>query len=291
MGELPEQSPVSRFWSELRRRRVTRVIILYTVAGWAVIEVASTVLPNLNRPKWIVTLVTALVASQEFATPTITDDQATAPSSFTPANFVEGKKSLKNRVNFPRVKDDVHVVVTCDSHATARERIDDARCSSPHDPELKYTLAVRRAARSARLTPAIVNGKKQDVVFQFSVVFSRQGDTETISVYPHSRNNVERYGLNYIGAQAHKLSVFPKSCIVNNISAAYIVMAVVHVASDGTPKQIELVEGQIKPPKACRKSLLQRMRNALWIPAFHQGSPVESISVIPYWISDELYIF
>ena len=61
MGEIPEQSPVSRFWSELKRRRVTRVIVLYTVAGWIVIEVASTVLPNLNLPEWTVTLVTALV--------------------------------------------------------------------------------------------------------------------------------------------------------------------------------------------------------------------------------------
>ena len=61
MGEIPEQAPVSRLWSELKRRRVTRVIVLYAVAGWIVIEVASTVLPNLNLPEWTVTLVTALV--------------------------------------------------------------------------------------------------------------------------------------------------------------------------------------------------------------------------------------
>ncbi|MEE8527077.1 MAG: tetratricopeptide repeat protein [Gammaproteobacteria bacterium] len=61
MAEFPEQSPVSRIWSELQRRRVIRVIVLYAVAGWIVIEVASTVLPNLNLPEWTVTLVTALV--------------------------------------------------------------------------------------------------------------------------------------------------------------------------------------------------------------------------------------
>ena len=61
MAEFPEQSPVSRIWSELKRRRVIRVIVLYAVAGWIVIEVASTVLPNLNLPEWTVTLVTALV--------------------------------------------------------------------------------------------------------------------------------------------------------------------------------------------------------------------------------------
>ena len=49
------------FWKELQRRRVIRVIVLYAIAGWIVIEVASTVLPNLNLPSWTVTLVTLLV--------------------------------------------------------------------------------------------------------------------------------------------------------------------------------------------------------------------------------------
>ena len=61
MGEQVEQSPLARLWSELQRRRVTRVVILYAIGGWVVIEVSSTVLPNLNLPEWSVTLVTALV--------------------------------------------------------------------------------------------------------------------------------------------------------------------------------------------------------------------------------------
>jgi adenylate cyclase len=46
----------------LRRRRVFRVVILYLVAGWIVIEVSSTVLPGLNLPEWAPTLVIVLVA-------------------------------------------------------------------------------------------------------------------------------------------------------------------------------------------------------------------------------------
>jgi len=48
-------------WAELKRRRVVRVVVLYAIAGWIVIEVASTVAPNLNLPDWTVTLVTVLV--------------------------------------------------------------------------------------------------------------------------------------------------------------------------------------------------------------------------------------
>ena len=61
MGEQPGQSSIGGLWSELKRRRVVRVIVLYAIAGWFVIEVASTVLPNLNLPDWTSTLVTVLV--------------------------------------------------------------------------------------------------------------------------------------------------------------------------------------------------------------------------------------
>ena len=56
------ESSLGRLFAEMKRRRVTRVIVLYAIAGWIVIEVSSTVLPNLNLPSWSVTLVTALVA-------------------------------------------------------------------------------------------------------------------------------------------------------------------------------------------------------------------------------------
>lgn len=53
--------PRGGFLSELRRRRVVRVAVVYAIAGWVVIEVASTMLPGLNLPDWTVTLVIALV--------------------------------------------------------------------------------------------------------------------------------------------------------------------------------------------------------------------------------------
>jgi len=55
-------SRLSRLIDELRRRRVIRIAAVYVVGGWIVIEVASTLLPNLNLPRWSVTLVIALVA-------------------------------------------------------------------------------------------------------------------------------------------------------------------------------------------------------------------------------------
>ena len=53
---------LSEFLAEARRRRVIRVLLLYAIAGWVIIQVASTVLPSLNVPPWSVTLVIVLVA-------------------------------------------------------------------------------------------------------------------------------------------------------------------------------------------------------------------------------------
>jgi class 3 adenylate cyclase/tetratricopeptide (TPR) repeat protein len=48
-------------WSELRRRRVTRVAFAYLVVAWAAIEAADTILPHLGLPPWSVTLVIVMV--------------------------------------------------------------------------------------------------------------------------------------------------------------------------------------------------------------------------------------
>ena len=61
MPESGNESPAPGFFAELRRRRVVRVAVVYAIAGWVVIEVASTMLPGLHLPPWTVTLVIALV--------------------------------------------------------------------------------------------------------------------------------------------------------------------------------------------------------------------------------------
>jgi adenylate cyclase len=53
---------LGEFLAELRRRRVIRVLVLYAIAGWLIVQIAATVLPGLNVPPWSVTLVIVLVA-------------------------------------------------------------------------------------------------------------------------------------------------------------------------------------------------------------------------------------
>jgi len=52
---------MSSLFAELKRRKVFRVAAAYLVVGWVVVEVASTVAPNLNLPEWTPRMVTLLV--------------------------------------------------------------------------------------------------------------------------------------------------------------------------------------------------------------------------------------
>lgn len=51
------QSPVSRFYQELKRRKVIRVAVVYVVVAWLIVEVASVMFPGLLLPDWSVRLV------------------------------------------------------------------------------------------------------------------------------------------------------------------------------------------------------------------------------------------
>src|SRR3546814_5865086 len=62
MGGGSEGEAGVGFCAGLKGGRVIRVLVLYAVAGWNVIEIASVMLPALNLPSWSVTLVTVLVA-------------------------------------------------------------------------------------------------------------------------------------------------------------------------------------------------------------------------------------
>jgi tetratricopeptide (TPR) repeat protein len=53
-------SKLSHFLAELKRRKVTRVLVVYAAVAWAAVEVADTTFPNLQLPPWTVTLVVVL---------------------------------------------------------------------------------------------------------------------------------------------------------------------------------------------------------------------------------------
>ena len=54
------QSPITRFYQELKRRKVIRVAVVYVIVAWVIVEVASVLFPGLLLPDWSVRLVIGL---------------------------------------------------------------------------------------------------------------------------------------------------------------------------------------------------------------------------------------
>jgi len=52
----------SKFWDEIKRRKVVRVVIAYLIVGWLLIQIADVTIEPLRLPEWSDTLVIWLVA-------------------------------------------------------------------------------------------------------------------------------------------------------------------------------------------------------------------------------------
>jgi len=57
-----EKSKASKFWEEIKRRKVVRVVIAYLIVGWGLIQIADVTLEPLHLPDWAGTLVIWLIA-------------------------------------------------------------------------------------------------------------------------------------------------------------------------------------------------------------------------------------
>jgi len=208
-------------------------------------------------------------------------------SSFVPANFVEGARSIENLVEFPDIDGDIEVTVTCAGHATRKGRLKEARCSSPNDPDYKFTLAVSRRFNTARLTPARVNSSPEDVDFQFSVIFSKSGEKREVVVYANNQKNVHRLGLDYISAQRYSPHPFPNRCEGWRRDDLILEVAIVEIS--GRPRDVDTMSSTAGMPSRCREELLARLKDARWIPALHNGVFVESIWVNPIVLTNISY--
>ena len=57
---MPEARRLREFFSELRRRKVIRVAIVYSVVAWAMIQVAQATFEPLHFPAWTLTFLIVL---------------------------------------------------------------------------------------------------------------------------------------------------------------------------------------------------------------------------------------
>ncbi|MBT8098539.1 MAG: hypothetical protein KJO82_02250 [Gammaproteobacteria bacterium] len=208
---------------------------------------------------------------------------AQAPAAFTHADFVTGDRSMQQLVEFPGIDDDVQVNVTCSGIATAKGRLKEALCSAPNDPDLEFTMAVSRRFNSSRMVPATVDGKAEEVDFQFVVSFSKKGDNETIAVYPNNGKNIDRLGLEYYSAQRYSPHVWPHRC--GSTRREDLVLEVAIIDATGRPREVNVMTAETVLPATCKARLISQLEDGRWIPASYNGEFVESVWVSPIVLS------
>jgi len=197
---------------------------------------------------------------------------------FTHARFVDGDRSIRSLVEFPDIDSDIEVTVTCSGRATAKGRLKDAKCSASNDPELAFTMAVSRRFNATRLVPATVNGRVEEVDFQFIVAFKKEGGAESIELYLNNRKNVDRLGIDYLSAQRYSPTVWPTRC--DGLLDDLIVEAAI-VDATGLPRDVNVMSAAASIPGICQTALINQLENGRWIPASYHGQYVESVWISP----------
>lgn len=200
------------------------------------------------------------------------------------ATFVDGDQSIDKLVKFPRHSGDIEVTVSCSGHATAKGRLRNIRCSAADDPDLKFSNAVKRRAPAARLVPATVDGQAEEVDIQFSVVFEKRGDIESIRRNLNNGNNIDRLGSDYVSAQRYSPHSFPSVCNERaflNQGAAKLLIEVAIIDVDGNARDAQVISSNWRIPGHCESALVEQIEAGAWIPASHDGRIVESIWASP----------
>jgi hypothetical protein len=194
-----------------------------------------------------------------------------------------GEDSLAQRIEFPELSGDTSATIRCAARIQGNGKMKDNGCASTTPSDQVFIEPINKAAKKARLTPAVADDRNAEVYFQYRVEFIKKGDEAIVTVYPNPgvQENVEAYGVDHVAAQrAIGKEEWQDVCPER---AQYLVWLKAHVAEDGTPSNLSLTHGGgLKPTPRCEEAILSAARTSLFFPALADGEPVPSTYVEPY---------
>jgi hypothetical protein len=206
-----------------------------------------------------------------------------AAADSVPAGFGSGEKSLGELIEFPELKGDTIATISCIGIVEKSGKLDRHGCYKVNPGDDTFIASIYKAVKKARLTPASIDGKEVDVVFQYRAQFVKKGDTQTVEFVanPGHGENVEAYGSEHVAAQrVMAKETWEKSCPQQ---ARFIVLARANVDYEGRPGavSIEHLNGiQVRPK--CIEALTANILASRFIPAFADGEPVPSAFLEPF---------
>ncbi|HSD69775.1 MAG TPA: hypothetical protein VLB07_09480 [Woeseiaceae bacterium] len=195
----------------------------------------------------------------------------------------EAERSFPALLQFPDVAGNFSIMMLCASQIETSGKMQDTFCVIRNNGEVPFGAAIQKAAQKARMTPAIIDGKKQKIYLQFRVEFIKEGDTKTIHIFPNTGDaeNIEAYGNDYIAAQrVIGKEPWMKVCPAR---AQFGITARAHVSAEGAASNVSLHHGfGIVPTGACQQEIIRTIENSLFTPAMFEGQPVPSAFVEPF---------
>jgi len=205
---------------------------------------------------------------------------AAAAEGTQPANFdhEEDKRRMDKLIEFPEIKGNIAVVLSCFSQIQANGKMESTGCFLQNNHDETFVAAVNKAAQKARMNPAIIDGKARKIFLQFRVEFIAQEEQKRIHFYlnPGYEENVKAYGFEHIAGQRviGKDEPWNSACPQR---AKYNVWVRAYLGEDGRADSptVEHANGII-PTAACQDAIKQTIIESRYTPTLADGEPVPS---------------
>jgi hypothetical protein len=208
---------------------------------------------------------------------------AFAADGYRPANFdhEDPKRQFAKLLEFPEVKGNITVILNCFSQVESSGKMKDTGCYVKDNFDSTYVNAVAKAAKKARMNPAIVNGKPQRVFLQFRVAFKAEEEDRIIRYYLNTgfEENMQAYGPGFIAGQRVIGKKEPWQGVCPQ-KAKFSLWARAYLGEDGNVSNISLVHGNgIMPVARCQDAIRQTILASPFTPGISEGVPVPSTFV------------
>lgn len=229
-----------------------------------------------NQPRLIlpIVLATALLVMVGMA-----EAQDMRPASL---DHPEKKRNLVALIEWPEIKGNVSVMLSCVALAQANGKLKDHGCYTKDNFDGPFAEAVNKAVRKARVIPAIVNGRERTIYLQYRLEFIAEGEERSIHVYlnPGYAENVEAYSYDHIAGQrvtSGKNEPWQDACPER---AKYAVWVRAYLGEDGKAASPSIVHASgVIPVARCQEAIKQTIVQSLYTPALADGVPVPSTFV------------
>lgn len=197
---------------------------------------------------------------------------AQSAADFSAAHFGEKLPEFVENLRFPNHSAGSAILIKCGAMVHLSGEMEGTICFSNDDYVIENRIrkVIVRSTRKFRITPATIDGERESVWFNFSVIYEQKGEIKTIEVLENHLYDIESLGPHYTAAQ-RSLSKFDLKCFDPK---ELPISVLANVSAEGQVAQLQFS----KDPQEnqCASEIEKIIRNSLYIPATVEGKPAAS---------------